>query len=51
MSERVLAVAQSAELGGAEHALLRVARRLPEHGFAVELAVPGDGPLTEAVPP
>src|SRR5256885_7345536 len=39
---RVLAVAQSAELGGAELALVRLARRLPEHGFEVALA--GSGP-------
>jgi glycosyltransferase involved in cell wall biosynthesis len=40
---RVLAVAQSADLGGAELALLRIAKRLPEHGIDVELAVPGPG--------
>lgn len=50
MGDRVLAVAQSAQLGGAEHALLRVARRLPELGLEVELALPGDGPLADAVP-
>ena len=38
---RVLAVAQSADLGGAERALRRIAERLPEHGFDVELASPG----------
>ena len=37
---RVLAVAQSADLGGAELALLRVAERLPEHGIDVEIAEP-----------
>src|SRR3954464_2522599 len=37
---RVLAVAQSADLGGAELALMRVAERLPELGFDVELATP-----------
>src|SRR5262245_36238439 len=36
----VLAVAQSANLGGAELALMRIAERLPEHGFDVELAFP-----------
>jgi glycosyltransferase involved in cell wall biosynthesis len=36
---RVLAVAQSADLGGAELALLRLARRLPAHGFDVEIAI------------
>src|SRR3954447_23128595 len=38
---RVLAVAQSAEPGGAELALLRVAERLPGLGFDVEIAAPG----------
>jgi glycosyltransferase involved in cell wall biosynthesis len=38
---RVLAVAQSANRGGAELALLRIAERLPELGFDVELAAPG----------
>jgi glycosyltransferase involved in cell wall biosynthesis len=38
---RVLAVAQSASLGGAELALIRIAERLPELGFDVELAFPG----------
>ena len=38
---RVLAVAQSAHLGGAELALFRIAERLPELGFDVELAFPG----------
>jgi glycosyltransferase involved in cell wall biosynthesis len=45
---RVLAVAQSADLGGAELALLRVARRLPEHGIDVELTVPGPGRTADA---
>lgn len=48
MAARVLAVAQVAELGGAEYALLRVARHLPERGFELELTVPGAGPLQEA---
>jgi glycosyltransferase involved in cell wall biosynthesis len=38
---RVLAVAQSANLGGAERALMRICERLPEHGFDVEIASPG----------
>lgn len=41
---RVLAVAQSAELGGAERALLRIAERLPELGFDVEIAMPRRSP-------
>jgi glycosyltransferase involved in cell wall biosynthesis len=45
---RVLAVAQSTDLGGAELALLRIAERLPELGFDVEIAVPGDGPVADA---
>src|SRR4051795_5399335 len=40
---RVLAVAQSAEPGGAERALARIAERLPDLGFHVELASPGAG--------
>jgi glycosyltransferase involved in cell wall biosynthesis len=40
---RVLAVLQSAELGGAERALLRIAERLPGSGFEVEIAAPGPG--------
>src|SRR3954447_15243090 len=40
---RVLAVAQSAEPGGAERALARIAERLPDLGFDVELASPGPG--------
>lgn len=46
---RVLAVAQSADLGGAELALLRISERLPEHGFEVEFAVPGPGPVVQAI--
>src|SRR4051812_33892663 len=42
---RVLAVAQSAELGGAELALQRVAERLPALGFDVEIADPRSLPL------
>ena len=45
---RVLAVAQSADLGGAELALLRIARRLPQHGIEVELTVPGPGRTADA---
>ena len=45
---RVLAVAQSPALGGAEYGLLRVAELLPGHGFEVEITTPGDGPLAEA---
>jgi glycosyltransferase involved in cell wall biosynthesis len=45
MAARVLAVAQARELGGAEYGLLRIARRLPDLGFEVELTVPGPGPL------
>src|SRR5947209_17781584 len=40
---RVLAVAQSAEAGGAELALQRLAAPLSEHGFDVELATPPGG--------
>src|SRR3954468_4752562 len=40
---RVLAVAQSADLGGAELALMRIAERLPDHGFDVSLSSPGRG--------
>jgi glycosyltransferase involved in cell wall biosynthesis len=43
---RVLAIAQSGTLGGAERSLLRVARRLPEHGIEVEISSLG-GELTE----
>ena len=45
---RVLALAQTSELGGAELALLRIVRRLPAHGFEIWLATPGEGPLAEA---
>ncbi len=50
MEERakVLAISQAAELGGAEYALLRIARRLPERGFDVELATPARGGLMDA---
>jgi glycosyltransferase involved in cell wall biosynthesis len=44
----VLAVAQSAELGGAEYALLRIARRLEARDFEMQLTVPAPGPLSEA---
>src|SRR3954454_14951619 len=40
---RVLAVAQAAEPGGAERALTRIAERLPDLGFDVELASPRSG--------
>ena len=42
---RVLGVAQSTEPGGAELALQRIARRLPDHGFEVELVTPRELPL------
>jgi glycosyltransferase involved in cell wall biosynthesis len=45
---KVLAVSQAADLGGAEYALLRIARRLPERGFDVELATPARGRLMDA---
>jgi glycosyltransferase involved in cell wall biosynthesis len=45
---KVLAVSQAADLGGAEYALLRIARRLPERGFEVQIATPGQGGLTDA---
>ena len=45
---KVLAVSQAADLGGAEYALLRIARRLPARGFDVELATPGPGGLMDA---
>ena len=45
---RVLAVAQASTLGGAEYGLLRLARLLPAHGFEVEIASPGPGPLEDA---
>jgi glycosyltransferase involved in cell wall biosynthesis len=44
---RVLAVAQSADLGGAERALIRLARRLPELGIDVEIATPAGGPAAD----
>lgn len=40
---RLLAVTQAAELGGAEYALLRIARRLPARSFHTEVTVPGPG--------
>lgn len=43
MPSRVLCVTQAAELGGAEYALLRIARRLPQRGFQIEVTVPGQG--------
>src|SRR5436309_811197 len=42
---RVLAVAQSADLGGAELALVRLAPELERHGFELEFTVPGPGAL------
>src|SRR3954451_21611514 len=42
---RVLAVAQSAEMGGAELALQRIAQRLPAHGFDVEVVTPRGLPI------
>jgi glycosyltransferase involved in cell wall biosynthesis len=47
METTVLAVAQASELGGAEYALLRIARLLPERGFRVELTVPAPGTLAD----
>ena len=47
-TNRVLAVAQSPALGGAEYGMLRIARLLPGHGYEVEIAVPAAGPLEEA---
>ena len=47
-ANRVLAVAQSPALGGAEYGLLRVARLLPGHGYDVEIAVPAAGALEDA---
>lgn len=46
---RVLAVAQAPALGGAELALLRLARRLPPRGFEIAAAVPGPGALADAL--
>ncbi|MEX2195827.1 MAG: glycosyltransferase family 4 protein [Thermoleophilaceae bacterium] len=48
MSARVLCVTQAAELGGAEYALLRIARRLPGRGFEIEATAPGRGATEEA---
>ena len=45
---RVLAAVQSAGLGGAELALLRIARLLPERGWDIDFAVPGPGPTADA---
>ena len=46
---RVLAVAQAPALGGAELALLRLARLLPARGVEVTVAAPAPGPLDPAV--
>lgn len=43
MGTKLLAVAQTAEPGGAEHALLRAVPLLAARGFDVELTAPGDG--------
>ncbi len=48
MGLRVLAVAQAAELGGAEQALLRLAPALAAGGIDLQLAVPADGGLARA---
>ena len=48
MALRVLAVAQAAELGGAELALLRLAPGLADEGVQLELAVPGEGGVARA---
>lgn len=48
MPARVLCVTQAAELGGAEYALLRIVRRLPDHGFEVEATVPAAGATEDA---
>jgi len=45
---RILAVCAVAHPGGAEIALLRLARRLLERGHALTLATPGPGPLDDA---
>jgi glycosyltransferase involved in cell wall biosynthesis len=45
MALRVLAIAQAAELGGAERALLRLAPALREEDVDLRLAVPADGGL------
>ena len=46
---RVLAVAQAPALGGAELALVRLARLLPPRGIEITAAVPGPGPLEAAL--
>src|SRR4051794_38891341 len=46
---RVLAVAQAPALGGAELALVRLARLLPARGFHVAATVPAGGPLAAAL--
>ena len=48
MALRVLAVAQAAEPGGAEHALLRLGPPLADEGVELELAVPADGGVARA---
>jgi glycosyltransferase involved in cell wall biosynthesis len=48
MALRVLAVAQAAEPGGAELALLRLAPALAAEGVELELAVPADGGVARA---
>ena len=48
MGLRVLAVAQAAELGGAELALLRLAPALRDEGVVLELAVPAEGGVARA---
>ena len=48
MALRVLAVAQAAEPGGAEHALLRLGPPLAAEGVELELAVPGEGAVARA---
>jgi glycosyltransferase involved in cell wall biosynthesis len=48
MGLRVLAVAQAAEPGGAELALLRLAPALRRQGIELELVVPAEGGVAEA---
>jgi glycosyltransferase involved in cell wall biosynthesis len=48
MALRVLAVAQAAEPGGAEHALLRLGPALAAEGVELELAVPAEGGVARA---
>jgi glycosyltransferase involved in cell wall biosynthesis len=48
MALRVLAVAQAAEPGGAEHALLRLGPALAAEGIELELAVPAEGGVGRA---